>query len=159
MATTWVTSECGCDFYRHRSLSMFFRHRTTVNVAISLLLHITQRSARFRELVIDAVDRVDTATENGGQVEFHFRHLLETNVELGILLASQLKVFHFNGEGVHCSFLDLAQTFDRLFSYSTSPPVLTSIRIHDPFHFELSQSRQKPVRTLSYRFRPNSLDV
>jgi hypothetical protein len=125
MATAWVTSECGFD--HNANESMFSRHRTTVNVAISLLLHIAQRSPRFRELIINAADAFDGGCPNGAQVEFHFGHLLETNVDLGIILASQLEVLHFNGEEVNCSLLDLARTFDGLFSHSTSPPVLKSM--------------------------------
>ena len=192
---------------------MFSCHRNTVNVVISLLLHIAQRSPRFRELIIDAADSFDSNFEPRGQVEFHFGHLLETNAQLGIILASQLEVLHFNGEHVNCSLLDLAQTFDRLFSHSTSPPVLKSLTFDvgaDPrwwlntrhlirgtqlvfnrfpslIHFilngcpyeayegtiydfselaeewyaqwRMSESKQNRFRALSYRHRPNSLEV
>lgn len=192
---------------------MFSSHRTTVNVAISLLLHIAQRSPRFRELIINAADAFDGECPIGAQVEFHFGHLLVTNVQLGIVLASQLQVLHFNGEEVNCSLLDLAQTFDGLFSHSSSSPILKSLtlevgehprswldthhlihgtqllfsRFPSLIHFilrgypheayegtiydlselapkryaqwRMSQSKQDTFRALSYRHRPNSLEV
>ena len=79
---------------------MFSSHRTTVNVAISLLLHIAQRSPRFRELIINVADAFDGDCSNSGQHNFHFEHALMTNVQLQIILASQLKVLHFNGEQI-----------------------------------------------------------
>ena len=192
---------------------MFSRHRNTVNVAIPLLLHIAQRSPRFCELIIDAVDAFESACPNSGQREFHFEQLFETNVQLGIILASQLEALHFNGVEVNCSLLALARMFDGLFSHSASPPVLKSLtfevgehprswlnthhlirgtqlvfnRFPSLIHFTLngypydaykgtiydlselapkwyaqwrmSQSKQGTFRELSYRRRPNSLEV
>ena len=91
------------------------------NVAITLLLHIAQRSPRFRQL------QFDRDFPHRDPVEFHFGPLLASNREMGIRLASQLEVVHFNGEHVNCSVLDLAQTFDQLFSHSTSSPDLKSL--------------------------------
>ena len=192
---------------------MFSRHRNTVKVAIPLLLHIAQRSPRFCELIIDAVDAFDSACPNSGQREFHFEQLLATNAQLGIILASQLEVLHFNGGEINCALFDLAQTFNRLFSHSTSSPVLKSLTfevgthprswldthhlirgtqllfncfpslihfslIGCPYeaykgtlqdfstlapewyvHWTMSQLKQNTFRELSYRHRPNFLEV
>ena len=106
---------------------MFSSHRDTIRLGISLLLHIVQRSPRFRELIIDGVDPFDSDHDYNKQVEFYFGRLLANNRQLGIILASQLEALRFHGGGVDCSFLDLARTFDRLFSHSTSSPVLKSL--------------------------------
>ena len=192
---------------------MLFCHRDTIRLGISLLLHVAQRSPSFRELTIDGVDPYDYDHDYNTQAEFHFGPLLESNVQLGIMLASQLEVLHFNGDHVNCSFLDLARTFSRLFSHSTSSPVLKSLTfdvaahprswlntrhlvrgtkllfnrfpslIHftlngNPYdayegtsydfselapkwyvHWTISQLKQDTFRELSYRHRPNSLEV
>ena len=192
---------------------MFSSHRDTIRLGISLLLYIAQRSPRFRELSIDGVDPSDSDQDNNKQAEFYFNRLLANNRQLGSILASQLEVLRFHGGDVDCSFLDLARTFDRLFSHSKSPPVLKSLAfdvgahprswlntchlvrgmklLFDRFpslihftlngypydaykgtiydfselaaewydHWTMSESGQDIFRTLSYRYRPNSLDV
>jgi hypothetical protein len=110
---------------------LFFNCRDAVNLTIPFLLHIAQRSPRFRELYIDIADPFDCVPETNDDVyhnvAVHFGSLLSTNVELGIILASQLEVLSVNGNYVNFSLLDLARIVDALFSHSTSLPVLKSL--------------------------------
>ena len=178
-----------------------------------LLLHIAQRAPRFRELIILGVDPFDSTHDYNKTAEFHFGPLLANNRQLGIILASQLEVLHFEGTHLNCSLPDLARTFDRLFAHSTSSPVLKTLTFyvgahprswlntrrlmrgtqllfnrfpslihftlncdpHDAYkgtmydfsilapqwhvHWTVSQLARDILRTLSYRHRPNSLEV
>jgi hypothetical protein len=93
---------------------MFFKQFSgVVGGNIPHLLHIAQRSPHFRELHINS--------------DLDFGRILSANVELGILLASQLEILHFTGEQANCSLLDLARIIDTLFAHSSSPPCLKQL--------------------------------
>ncbi len=51
------------------------------------------------------------------------------NVELGILLTSQLEVLYFTENNVNCSLADLAQIINALFSHSSSSPMLKQLKL------------------------------
>jgi hypothetical protein len=70
------------------------------------LIHIAQRSPYFYELYIDA--------------DLDYGRILSLNVELGILLISQLEKFYFTAKDSNCSLGDLVQIVDTLFSYFSS---------------------------------------
>jgi hypothetical protein len=77
------------------------------------LLHVAQRSPYFRELHIKS--------------DLDFGRVLSSNVELGILLASQLEVLSFTGDEANCSLLDLAKIVDTLFAHSSVSPCLKQL--------------------------------
>ena len=79
---------------------MFSYHRDTTYLAISLLLHTTQRSQRFPELIIIGVDLFESGHDYNKKAEFHFGHLLATNIQLGIILTSQLELLHFEHSAI-----------------------------------------------------------
>jgi hypothetical protein len=51
------------------------------------------------------------------------------NVELGILLSSQLEVFYFTEKYFDDSLADLVQIINTLFSHSSSSPMLKQLRL------------------------------
>jgi len=53
--------------------------------------------------------------------------VLSSNVELGILLASQLEILSFTGEEANCSLLDVAKIIDTFFSHSSLSPCLKQL--------------------------------
>ncbi|CAF3143271.1 unnamed protein product [Rotaria sp. Silwood2] len=79
------------------------------------LLHIAQRSPQLRELYIIG--------------NSHFGRILSLNVELGILLTSQLEVLYFTEKNFNCSLADLVQIINSLFSHSSSSPMLKQLRL------------------------------
>ncbi len=106
-----------------------------VGVNIPHLLHIAQRSPRLRELQIGA--------------DLDYSHVLSSNVQLGILLASQLEILHFTAENANSSLGDLAQIVDTLFGYSISPPCLKQLTLNVDGHPSSWVSTRHLVRWIS----------
>ncbi len=77
------------------------------------MLHVAQRSPHFRELHIKS--------------DLNFARVLSSNVELGILLASQLEILSFTGEEANCSLLDVAKIIDTFFGHSSLSPCLKQL--------------------------------
>jgi hypothetical protein len=96
-----------------RGKCFFKQFSGVVGGNIPHLLHIAQRSPHFRELHIKS--------------DLKFGRVLSSNVELGILLASQLEILCFTGKEANCSLLDLARIIDKLFAHSSSSPCLKQL--------------------------------
>ncbi|UJR38668.1 hypothetical protein I4U23_031334 [Adineta vaga] len=73
---------------------------------LSTLLHVVQRATHFSELEVQAT--------------LAFGLVLSSNIELCRYLADHLEVLRFCGEGRTCSFLQLVEIVDKIYSHSSS---------------------------------------
>ncbi|CAF1421910.1 unnamed protein product [Rotaria sp. Silwood1] len=98
---------------------------------IAHLFHIANRSPYFRELYIES--------------DLDFGRALSSNVELGILLSSQIEILYFKTKDADCSLKDLVRIVDKLFSHSPSTPHI--LRFFD--NYQSKDSPKLPLRTNS----------
>jgi hypothetical protein len=102
-------------------------------------LHIVQRSPHLRELHIEA--------------DLDYSRVISSNVQLGILLGSQLEILYFAAKEANTSLGDQVQIVDTLFGYSTSPPCLKKLTINVIGHPSLWLSTRHLVRWIDKVFK------
>ncbi len=106
---------------------------------IAHLLHIAKRSPNFRELYIES--------------DLDFGRVLSSNIELGILLSSQITILYYKAKDADCSLQDLVQIVDTLFSHSTSTPRLKQLTLNVDGHPNSWLSTRHLVRWIKKVFK------
>ncbi|CAF4986031.1 unnamed protein product [Rotaria sp. Silwood1] len=106
---------------------------------IAHLFHIAKRSPYFRELYIES--------------DLDFGRALSSNVELGILLSSQIEILYFKTKDADCSLKDLVRIVDKLFSHSPSTPRLKQLTLNIDGHPDSWLSTRHLIRWLGKIFK------
>jgi hypothetical protein len=121
------------------SITLLKQFSGIVGENISHLIHIAKRSPNFRELYIES--------------DLDFGRALSSNVELGILLSSQLEILYFNAKDAGCSLRDHVRIVNTLFSHSTSTPRLKQLTLNIDGHPDSWLSTRHLVRWIGKVFK------